>query len=286
MFTRRQKTFIVVVLLVAMNYLILSPLYAIDIKKDYISDGELMIKSVEELIESLIDEPAFDRVVVSSVENLGDTSNLEDTLLYDRIEDTFIKVLSENRMLSGTSSITIKTSDDEKEDVDDGKYENLTPEEKREIEEKMKKDEEDGNLLFGDGGEASSDSEDSSNEDDFDVQFTGSGDYIIQYRLLICKVDYENMKNWRKRRVATTKMYIRLYNTETDVIEWADEVYGYAEDIVPHEYVDKLKDSRYIQVRMEKEGDEGTNPLVEPLLVSGITAGLILLFSITAKSSD
>jgi len=269
-FIKKHKILITTLVIICLNFTIILPVSAVDISDEYISDGDLMVKSMEDALHALIDKPIFKNITISSIENLEDTSAMENTFTYDRLDDTFIKVLSINGLFFG------KTGGGKTKDI--------------ETEIEIKKDEEkgtgfEGELLFEEGEPVSvEEEEDTSFVEEY--EFTDGGDYTIQYRLLICKVDYENMKNWMKRRVATTNLYIRLYNSSTQSVEWAGEIYGFAEDIIPHEYVERLTDNRYVQIKIESGKEGERNPLLEPLLVSGITAGLILLFSITAKSSQ
>jgi hypothetical protein len=286
LFLKQNKRLIALFTIIIFNYWIIVPLtISKDPEVDYISEGELMVKSMEDAILSLIEKENFKNISIADIENLGDTSNLDNTLLYERLEDTFIKVFAKYGVLYGSTQKTYIKKEVKKEEKD---YNNLTPEEIKEIEEDRKrkeKDDEDVDLLFS-GEEKSSYEEDTEIYEEVEIPSMSSGDYTLKYRLLLCKVDYEGLKNWQKRRVATTSMYIRIFNNNTSAVEWAGEITGMAEDIIPHSYVDKLKDSRYIQVRIETGEDDEKNPLLEPLLVSGITAGLILLFSITAQSSE
>jgi hypothetical protein len=232
--------------------------------EQYITDGELMVKSMQSAVRQLADSIKIEGVNIGTVTNLDDTSSYNSQMVFNRLEDVFAQVFSERGMMTGMES-------------GGGQEKTLTPP-KSEIKDKEGKT---SNLttVTGEEGVSSSGSSTGGGE----LEEITQGNYQLKYRLLTCVVEYEKAKNGMTARKATTVLHVRLEDTSTSQLVWAGELRGIATDEVPNKYVKALVDKRYEQITPTKE-KAGKNPLIEPLLVTAITGGLIYLFAVSARS--
>lgn len=236
----------------------------------YKTDGEAITMAMEDALQGLLEIKGIESIEISGFENLEDVSDLDNTFIYERFEDVLARVFSLSGLKMGmriNKTFGEKGSEEKERIAEDegsvGGGGDIDVEEKIKLDEEMK-----GDLEANEG-----------------VQFDEyqADEYLLKYRLLIAKVDYNNLGSGMVRRVATSKIHVRIEDVGTGRIFWAGDIHGSYEDIIPKKYKDDLKDARYVQITKEEE-DKGKNPIIEPLLVSGITAGLIMLFTLSART--
>jgi len=243
---------------------------------EYYTDGELMVKSMESAVKKLADMAGVKGVVISTFENLEDTSEYDSTLVFDRLEDVFAQVFAER----GMAGVGFSGGGEEKPFEEEKFGNNPT------IGEEISTEMEPGNFPTSEV-EVSTEEEESSEfaESNGGGEFTGfaEGTYNLKYRLLTCMVEYEKAPSKMMNRKATSIIHVRIEDVDLGEVVWAGEIRGVAKDQVPKKYVEALIDSRYEQITATKE-EGGTNPFIEPLLVTAITGGLIYLFAVSARS--
>jgi hypothetical protein len=232
--------------------------------EQYITDGELMVKSMQSAVKQLADSIKIEGVTIGTVTNLEDTSGYTSQMVFNRLEDVFAQVFSERGMMTG-----LETGGTEEKPITEPKTES---EDKEGINNNPGSSTgEESVIPTGDittGGE---------------VKEITQGSYQLKYRLLTCVVEYDKAKNNMTERKATTVLHVRLEDSSTSELVWAGELRGIATDEVPNKYVKALVDKRYEQITPTKEKG-GKNPFIEPLLVTAITGGLIYLFAVSARS--
>ena len=239
---------------------------------EYYTDGELMVKSMESAVKKLADMAGVKGVVISTFENLEDTSEYDSTLVFDRLEDVFAQVFAERGMAGVGFSGGGEEKPFEEEKKEEEKFGNNPT-----IGEEISTEMEPGNF-------PTSEVEVSTEEEEVS-EFAGfaEGTYNLKYRLLTCMVEYEKAPSKMMNRKATSIIHVRIEDMDLGEVVWAGEIRGVAKDQVPKKYVEALIDSRYEQITATKE-EGGTNPFIEPLLVTAITGGLIYLFAVSARS--
>jgi|GEM_PF-926750 len=248
---------------------------------EYYTDGELMVKSMESAVKKLADMAGVKGVVISTFENLEDTSEYDSTLVFDRLEDVFAQVFAERGMAGVGFSGGGEEKPFEEEKKEEEKLGNNPT-----IEGGISTEMEPGNFPTSEV-EVSTEEEEVSEfaESNGGGEFTGfaEGTYNLKYRLLTCMVEYEKAPSKMMNRKATSIIHVRIEDVDLGEVVWAGEIRGVAKDQVPKKYVEALIDSRYEQITATKE-EGGTNPFIEPLLVTAITGGLIYLFAVSARS--
>jgi len=244
------------VIFIVILSLLMSPLSFAEVKDigNYITDGEALTKAMESAVIKIFDVVELKSMQCSSFQNLEDISQVENPFIYKRFEDVLAQVFASKGF--GLGGIETK------------------PENKG------------GEGVIGDGGTGGGGSEvmkgNGGGKESGELP-SSIGGFSLKYRLILAKIDYKNIGSGMISRVANVRFHARAEGKDTGEIYWAGDVEGKYEDVIPGKYMKKLKDTRYVQITTGEE-KKGKNPLIEPLLVTGVTAGLILLFTLSART--
>jgi hypothetical protein len=220
---------------------------------NYITDGEALTKAMENAIVKIFDVSELKSIQCSSFQNLEDISQVENQFIYKRFEDILAQTFaSRGFKLEGIGS-------------------------------KGGEGVEEGGGGTGTGGGGSEVSKVEGKMTEGEEVLPSAGGYSLKYRIILAKVNYKNIGSGMLSRIADVKVHTRVEDKDTGGIFWAGDIEGKYEDVIPGKYMKKLIDTRYVQVAPGEE-KKGKNPLIEPLLVTGVTAGLILLFTLSART--
>jgi hypothetical protein len=107
----------------------------------------------------------------------------------------------------------------------------------------------------------------------------GSGS--LSYRLVECRVIY-NKSGSNVQRRAVAVVHARLADAGGRGYLWADEVTGESEDFIKVAAAEDLIDTRYPDIGPQPPEEEET-PVLEPIIATAVTVGLILLFSFNSQ---
>lgn len=246
------------------------------------TDGQLKIQALTELAQAVAELEAMRPGLVSGIENLGDKD--EKTLLHVRFEEALLTELTRRGLFAGSDAGerngTPPKSDDPVDDVTggatggnvgadeaQGRYDNLPPgeREERERQDRERQDREGGTRPPAGGGTTD--------------QVVQSGS--LSYRLIECRVLYYKSGN-SVRRQAVARVHLRLPSATGDGYAWVGELEASSEDYVRVAVAESLLDTRYPEIGpTPPEADKA--PILEPIIVTVVTVGLILLFSFTSQ---
>ncbi|MGQ9705811.1 MAG: hypothetical protein ACUVWP_02245 [bacterium] len=243
-----------VVFIVILSFII-SPFSFTEVKDigSYLTDGDVLTKAMENAIVKLFDVSELRSIQCSSFQNLEDVSQVENPFIYKRFEDILVQIFASRgfKIEGGESKLKSKGG------------EGVVGED------------------FAGGGGSDIITEESLKESE-GMPSSVSG-FSLKYRLILAKVDYKKLGGGMLSRIAKVKVHTRIEGKDTGEIYWAGDVEGLYEDVIPGKYLKKLKDTRYVQITTGEEKKK-KNPLIEPLLVTGVSAGLILLFTLSART--
>ncbi|MCD4732872.1 hypothetical protein K8R78_01395, partial [bacterium] len=116
---------------------------------------------------------------------------------------------------------------------------------------------------------------------------TSSGEVTpgtLSYRVVDCRVIYSRVGG-SIRRNAVPVVNVRVPSSDGSGYSWVGTVEGQYEDVVSSAAAEDLIDTRYADIGpVAPVTDE--MPILEPIIVTAVTVGLIVLFSFTSQSGS
>ena len=244
----------------------------INVHGDTPTDGQLKILALADVVESLARRP---EMVLGLIQGISDVSKGDKTALHERLEEELISVLTRRGYFVGAvaapegeseADAAMREAREEKDRLMSGTGENggNTPEEK-EPEEKEP--------------EESIPSSSPSRTQDSSPSVAKPG--TLEYRLIECRIIYTRAGSGVKRQ-AVAVVHFRIPSSSGEGYAWAGDISGTAEDVVSTTAAEELIDTRYADIG-PKPPEEEEAPILEPIIVTAVTVGLIVLFSFTSQ---
>jgi hypothetical protein len=240
----------------------------INVHGDTPTDGQLKIMALADVVQNLARRP---EMVLGLIQGISDVSKEDKTALHDRLEEELISVLTRRGFFVGAVA--------EPEGV------SATDEALREAREEKEK------VMTGDdsgtGGNMPGDPEPvestplSSPTRSEGPTHTVAKPGTLEYRLIECRVIYTRAGSGVKRQ-AVALVHFRIPSPSGEGYAWAGDITGSAEDVVSTTAAEELIDTRYADIGPTPPVEEET-PILEPIIVTAVTVGLIVLFSFTSQ---
>lgn len=239
----------------------------LNVHGDTPTDGQLKILALTDVVESLARRP---EMVPGLIQGISDVSKEDKTALHDRLEEELISVLTRRGYFVGAAA---------------------APEEKRETDEALREaHEEKEKVISGESGTEGNIPGDPEPEESTPLSspsrsegptHTVAKPGTLEYRLIECRVIYTRAGSGVKRQ-AVAVVHFRIPSPSGEGYAWAGDITGSAEDVVSTTAAEELIDTRYADIGPTPPVVEET-PILEPIIVTAVTVGLIVLFSFTSQ---
>lgn len=227
------------------------------------TDGQLKVQALADVAEQVAKLDVMRLGLVEGVEDLG--SDDDHTLLHDRFEEALITELSRRGYFAGSSPGGGSYGSPASGDDDGGKTEaEMEIEEARREREEIESGNTPSPSPSGNGTAGGS--------------VSGGS---LSYRLIECRVVYYKSGSSVQRN-AVARAHVRIPSPGGEGYAWVGEIQGGVEDYVKVSAAEELIDTRYPDIGPERPEEEET-PILEPIIVTAVTVGLILLFSFTSQ---
>ncbi len=243
----------------------------INVHGDTPTDGLLKILALTDVVDTLARRP---EMLPGLIQEINDVSSGDKTALHERLEEELISVLTRRGYFVG--AVTTPSGGGEESEVDEALRE------AREEKERVMSDEggADGNAPDAQNPSSSpSTPTSSSSTEGFAPSAAKAG--TLDYRLVECRVIYTRAGSGVRRR-AVAEVHFRLPSSTGDGYAWVGNITGIAEDVVSTSAAEELIDTRYADIGPQPPEVEET-PILEPIIVTAVTVGLIVLFSFTSQ---
>lgn len=243
------------------------------------TDGQLKIRALAEAAAEVARLSVMEPGLVKDVENLAPIDEEGATLLPAFFEDELLSVLARRGYVAGAISGSyggsrggsFSSPDDSNGTTrgsDEPDYSGLSEEEI----EKLKAGYDDGMEGY---------------EPDPTPPPSSSGEVTpgtLSYRVVDCRVIYTRAGGSIIRN-AVAVVNVRVPSSDGSGYSWVGTVEGQYEDVVSTSAAEDLIDTRYADIGpIAPETDE--MPILEPIIVTAVTVGLIVLFSFTSQSGS
>ncbi|MCK4594078.1 hypothetical protein KAU45_06210 [bacterium] len=242
----------------------------INVHGDTPTDGQLKIVALTDVVDILARRP---EMMPGLIQEINDVSSGDKTALHERLEEELISVLTRRGYFVG--AVAAPTGESE---VDEALRE------AHEEKERVMSDEgaTDGNAPDAQNPSESSSSDPTSSSsptEGFAPSSAKAG--TLDYRLVECRVIYTRAGSGVRRR-AVAEVHFRVPSFTGDGYAWVGNITGTAEDVVSTSAAEELIDTRYADIGPQTPEVEET-PILEPIIVTAVTVGLIVLFSFTSQ---
>jgi|GEM_PF-5562588 len=251
------------------------------------TDGQLKIRALAAAAAEVARLSVMEMGLVKDVENLAPVDEDSPTLLPNFFEDELLSVLARRGYVAGTVSGSSGGSSSGGDSSGGGSF---SPAEGN------------GGAAIGRGEEpdysgmsaeeiekykAEYDEEMSGYEPESTPPPTSSGDVTpgtLSYRVVDCRVIYSRVGG-SIRRNAVAVVNVRIPSSDGSGYSWVGTVEGQYEDVVSSAAAEDLVDTRYADIGpVAPVTDE--MPILEPIIVTAVTVGLIVLFSFTSQNGS
>ncbi len=239
----------------------------LNVHGDTPTDGQLKILALTDVVESLARRP---EMVPGLIQGISDVSKEDKTALHDRLEEELISVLTRRGYFVGAAT---------------------APEEKSETDEALREaHEEKEKVISGETGTEGNIPGDPEPVESTPLSSPSRGEGpthtvakpgTLEYRLIECRVIYTRAGSGVKRQ-AVAVVHFRIPSPSGEGYAWAGDITGSAEDVVSTTAAEELIDTRYADIGPTPPVVEET-PILEPIIVTAVTVGLIVLFSFTSQ---
>ncbi len=242
----------------------------INVHGDTPTDGQLKIMALADVVQNLARRP---EMVPGLIQGISDVSKEDKTALHDRLEEELISVLTRRGFFVGAVA------------APEGERESATDEAVREAREEKEKvisgdDSGTGGNIPEDPGPVESPPVSSPPRSEGPT-YTVAKPGTLEYRLIECRVIYTRAGSGVKRQ-AVALVHFRIPSPSGEGYAWAGDINGSAEDVVSTTAAEELIDTRYADIGPTPPEEEET-PILEPIIVTAVTVGLIVLFSFTSQ---
>jgi len=254
------------------------------------TDGQLKIRALAAAAAEVARLSVMEQGLVKDVENLAPITDEENaTLLPNFFEDELLSVLARRGYVAGTVSGSSSGSGGSSSSAEGNGA-------SREF------DEPTGSTALSGFNEPDysgmSDEQIEKYKAEYDVEMDGyepepvprpvsSGEVTpgtLSYRVVDCRVIYSRAGG-SIRRNAVAVVNVRVPSSDGSGYSWVGTVEGQYEDVVSASAAEDLVDTRYADIGpVAPVVDE--MPLLEPIIVTAVTVGLIVLFSFTSQSGS
>lgn len=248
----------------------------INVHGDTPTDGLLKIMALTDVVDTLARRP---EMMPGLIQEINDVSSGDKTALHERLEEELISILTRCGYFVGAVTTPSGGGEESEEsEVDEALRE------AREEKERVMSDEgaADGNAPDTQNPSSSTSStptSSSSTTEGFAPSAAKAG--TLDYRLVECRVIYTRAGSGVRRR-AVAEVHFRLPSSTGDGYAWVGNITGIAEDVVSTSAAEELIDTRYADIGPQPPEVEET-PILEPIIVTAVTVGLIVLFSFTSQ---
>ncbi|MCX7021344.1 MAG: hypothetical protein NTW26_03525 [bacterium] len=242
----------------------------INVHGDTPTDGQLKIMALTDVVETLARRP---EMMPGLIQGINDVSKGDKTALHERLEEEIISVLTRRGYFVGAlaapegeseADAALREAHEEKESVVSGAGgAGNIPGAQDPVE----------STSFTPSSSPSSPTGDSTPS----VAKPGT----LEYRLIECRVIYTRAGSGVKRQ-AVAVVHFRIPSPSGEGYAWAGDVSGAAEDVVSTAAAEELIDTRYADIGPTPPVEVET-PILEPIIVTAVTVGLIVLFSFTSQ---
>jgi hypothetical protein len=243
----------------------------INVHGDTPTDGQLKIMALDDVVETLARRP---EMIPGLIQGISDVSLGDKSALHERLEEELISVLTRRGYFVGAAA------------APEGGGESETDEALREAREEKER------VSSGTGGNNGGDSpEEGEDPTEFTPtssppQSSGPSSTVaepgtLEYRLIECRVIYTRAGSGVKRQ-AVAVVHFRIPSPSGEGYAWAGDISGTAEDVVSTTAAEELIDTRYPDIGPQPPEEEEA-PILEPIIVTAVTVGLIVLFSFTSQ---
>ncbi|HUT99490.1 MAG TPA: hypothetical protein VM054_10495 [bacterium] len=241
----------------------------LNVHGDTPTDGQLKIMALTDVVEILARRP---EMMPGLIQGISDVSKGDKTALHDRLEEELISILTRRGYFVGAVA---------------------APEEESETEEALREAHEEKEMVVSGAGadgntagaqdpvESTPSSSPSSPSRTEDSTHTVAKPGTLEYRLVECRVIYTRAGSGVKRQ-AVAVVHFRIPSSSGEGYAWAGDITGSAEDVVSTTAAEELIDTRYADIGPTSPEEEET-PILEPIIVTAVTVGLIVLFSFTSQ---
>jgi hypothetical protein len=265
-------------LMYAVPFLLLSLLACTDlpisVHGDTPTDGQLKIMALADVVESLARRP---EMMPGLIQGISDVSKGDKTALHDRLEEELISVLTRRGYFVGAAPAP--------EAEEESEADRALREAHEEKESVVSGEEGAGGNISGAQSplesSSSTPSSSSSSSRSEGPTHTAAKPGTLEYRLIECRVIYTRAGSGVKRQ-AVAVVHFRIPSSSGEGYAWAGEISGSAEDVVSTAAAEELIDTRYPDIGPTPPEEEET-PILEPIIVTAVTVGLIVLFSFTSQ---
>jgi len=246
----------------------------LNVHGDTPTDGQLKIMALTDVVETLARRP---EMLPGLILGINDVSVGDKTALHERLEEELISVLTRRGYFIGAVAApsgesetdeALREAHEEKESVTAGEVGA-------------------GGNIPGAQDPVESSSTTPSSSPSSSPSRTGDSSPTVakagtlQYRLIECRVIYTRAGSGVKRQ-AVAVVHFRIPSPSGEGYAWAGDISGSAEDVVSTAAAEELIDTRYADIGPTAPVVEET-PILEPIIVTAVTVGLIVLFSFTSQ---
>ncbi len=244
----------------------------LNVHGDTPTDGQLKIVALTDVVDTLARRP---EMMPGLIQDINDVSSADKTALHERLEEELISVLTRRGYFVG--AVTTPS----------GSEEGVADEALREAHEEKEEIMFDEGAAGGNAPDEQNPSESSSSDptssssptEGFSPDTAKAG--TLDYRLVECRIIYTRAGSGVRRR-AVAEVHFRVPSSTGDGYAWVGNITGTAEDVVSISAAEELIDTRYADIGPQPPEVEET-PILEPIIVTVVTVGLIVLFSFTSQ---
>jgi hypothetical protein len=243
----------------------------INVHGDTPTDGQLKVMALTDTVDALARRP---EMIPGLIREINDVSTGDRTALHERLEEELISVLTRRGYFVGSVAAPPRDAEAE-EDIREAR------EEKERADSMSGGGAAGGNIAGSQNPPESSSSTPSSSSQPVSSTPGAAEAGMLDYRLIECRVIYTRAGSGVKRQ-AVAVVHFRIPSSTGEGYAWVGNITGSAEDVVPTSAAEELIDTRYADIGPETPVVEET-PILEPIIVTAVTVGLIVLFSFTSQ---